>query len=288
MENQITETITNAVIGTADFSFNKVVDVFQELPTTSLVRSIAAVVPMKMSTGQIINTRRQGTTGSFETVVGSLTVNTASSNPIQSGLTVEVLTDLQNQYGMDGYAIAANLLKSIADKEENTAFLTFLSANSLSTPILTLTDPASAEQSLFEITQRVQELVIKMNTPDYRTYSAWAILPYKNAASISALSHYVRGEDAEEKRLILNKIGKTTYYVNPDTTANQIFVGLHEPSKGNMGASSVILGTFEQEILRSADPESFQGKIGILNRYATAVNPLSGAGAEMLMDFIVA
>lgn len=287
MEN-ITETVTNSDVGTADFSFNKVVDAFQQLPTVSLIRSIAAVVPMKMSTGQIINIKRNAATNSFETVVNTLTVNTATGNPIQSGLTVEAVMDLQNQYGLDGYEIAANLLKGITDSTENTDFLAFLAANSLSTPVLTLTDPGSAEVNLFEITQRVQELVIKMNTPDFRTYEAFAVLPYKNAAAISALSSYTRGEETEEKRLVINKMGKTMYYVNPDVTANTIFVGLHDRSKNNMGASSVIMGTFGQEILRSSDPESFQGTIGILNRYATALNPLSAGGSEMLMSFIVA
>jgi len=284
----LTEETKNSDIGTADFSFNKLIDAFEELPTVSLIRSIAAVVPMKMSTGSIINIRRNGVTNSFETVESTLTVNTATSNPIQSGLSMEALRDLHNQYGLDGYVIAANLLKGITDKEENDAFITFLDANSLATPILTLTDPGSAEMQLFELTQRVQELVIKMNTPDFRTYEAFTILPYKNAASISALSNYVRGEETEEKRLIINKMGKTMYYVNPDVTATKAFVGLHERTRGNMAASSVIMGTFPQELLRSTHVESFQGNIGILNRYATAVNPLSDTGAEMLLSFIIA
>ena len=284
---QLYEETTNSDIGTADFSFNKLIDAFEELPTVSLLRSIAAVVPMKMSTGSIINIRRNGVTNSFETVQSNLTVNTDTSNPIQSGLSMEALRDLQNQYGLDGYKIAANLLKGITDSAENDAFVTFMDANALSTPALTLSDPASAEQNLFEITQRVQELVIKMNTPDFRTYEAFAILPYKNAASISALSNYVRGEETEEKRLIINKMGKTMYYVNPDVTANKIYVGLHERTRGNMGASSVIMGTFKQELLRSAHVESFQGNIGLLNRYATAMNPLHDTGSEMLMVFTV-
>ena len=290
MENEeklILEETHNDDIGTADFSFNSLVDAFQELPTASLIRSVAAVVPMKMSTGQIINIKRNSTTDSFETVVATLTVNTATSDPIQTGISIEAIADLKNQYGLDGYTLGANLLKGIADKAENTAFLTFIDANSLAQPVLTLTAPASSEQSLFEITQRVQELVIKMNTPDFRTFNAFAILPYKNAASISALSNYVRGEDAEEKRLIINKMGKTTYYVNPDATATTMYVGLHDTGKSSMGASSVIMGTFPQELLRATEGESFQGKIGLLNRYATALNPLSGGGFEMLMSAVI-
>jgi len=290
MENEeklILEETHNDNIGTADFSFNKLVDTFQELPTASLIRSIAAVVPMKMSTGTIINIRRNGATDAFETVEATLTVNTATSDPTQTGLSMEALRDLQNQYGLDGYTIAANLLKGITDAAENTAFLTFIDANSLATPALALTAAGSSEQSLFEITQRVQELVIKMNTPNFRTFNAFAILPYKNAASISALSNYVRGEDAEEKRLIINKMGKTTYYVNPDATATTMYVGLHDTGKSSMGASSIIMGTFPQQLLRATEGESFQGKIGLLNRYATAVNPLSDSGSEMLMSAVI-
>jgi hypothetical protein len=289
MENEelIVEETHNDDIGTADFNFNTLVKVFQELPTASLIRSVAAVVPMKMSTGQIINIKKNATTDAFETVVNTLTVNTSTSNPTQTGLSIEAVQDLQNQYGLDGYDIAANLLKGIVDQAENTAFLTFLDANALAQPVLTMTAPASSEQSLFEITQRVQELVIKMNTPNFRTFSAFAILPYKSAASISALSHYVRGSEESEKRMVLNKMGKTMYYVNPDVAATTMYVGLHETGKANVGASSVIMGTFPQMILRTTHVESFNTNMGILNRYATAMNPLSGGGFEMLMSAII-
>jgi len=287
-EVSLVEETHNDNIGTADFSFNTLVKAFEELPTLSLVREIAAVVPMKYSTGQIVNIRRQGATNSFETVVANLTINTATSNPIQTGISVEVIQDLQNQYGLDGYKIAANLLKGITDQAENTAFLTFLDANSLATPVLTLTDAASAETSLFEITQRVQELVIKMNTPSFRTFDAFVILPYKNAASISALSSYVREKELTEERLVVNRIGKTKYYVNPDVTATKGFVGLSDHDKNSLGASSVIMGTFPQEVLRSGVQGTFQQNVGLLNRYATAVNPLSTAGVEMLMSFEIA
>ena len=290
-ENQIlTEATTNANIGTADFSFNTLVKAFEELPTLSLVREIAAVVPMKMSTGQIVNIRRQGATNSFETVIANLTINTATANPIQTGISVEVIQDLQNQYGLDGYKIAANLLKGITDQAENTAFLTFLDAQSLATPVLTLSDANSAEVSLFEITQRVQELVIKMNTPSFRTFDGFVILPYKNAASISALGPFVRGSELKEReeRLLVGRIGKTKYYVNPDVTATKAFVGLSDHDKKSLGASSVIMGTFPQEVLRSSVQGTFQQNVGLLNRYATAVNPLSTAGVEMLMSFEIA
>ena len=288
MENIQEVGTTNADIGTADFSFNTLIETFEELPTISLLRAVAAVVPMKMSTGSIINLKRDAATNSFKTVQAALTINTASSNPIQSGLSMEALRDLYNQYQLDGYKIAANLLKGITDQAENDAFLAFLNANSLNTPVLTLTAPGNAEQNLFEITQRVQELVIKMNTPNFRTFDAFAILPYKVAAAISALSGYARGDDDTEDRLIVNKMGKTRYYVNPDVGATQAYVGLGSRDKSSMGSTSVIMGTFPQELLRSQNVESFQGNIGILNRYATAANPLSVAGSEMLMEFAIA
>jgi|GEM_PF-2032961 hypothetical protein len=287
-EVSLVEETHNDNIGTADFSFNSLVKAFEELPTLSLAREVSSVVPMKYSTGQIVNIRRQGSTNSFETVVANLTINTATTNPIQTGISVEVIQDLQNQYGIDGYKIAANLLRGIADNDENTAFLAFLSANSLATPVLTLSDATSAETSLFEITQRVQELVIKMNTPSFRTFDAFVVLPYKNAASISALSSYVREKELTEERLIVNKIGKTKYYVNPDVAATEAYVGLSDHDKNSLGASSVIMGTFPQELLRSGVQGTFQQNVGLLNRYATAVNPLSTAGAEMLMSFVVA
>ena len=290
MENEelIVEETHNDDIGTADFSFNQVIKTFEQLHSISLIRAIAAVVPMKMSTGTIINVRRNASTNSFETVEATLTINTATSNPISSGISIEAIQDLKNQYGLDGYKMAANMLKGITDKAESDAFITFLDAQSLATPVLTLSDANSAEPSLFELTQRVQELVIKMNTPVYRTFEAFAILPYKNAASISALSQYARGGEETKQSLVVNKIGSTMYYVNPDVTTTTAYVGLADHSRSSMGASSVIMGTFPQELLRSTHVESFQENVGILNRYATAVNPLSDTGSEMLMSFLIA
>jgi hypothetical protein len=127
-----------------------------------------------------------------------------------------------------------------------------------------------------------------MNTPSFRTFDAFVILPYKNAASISALSSYVREKELTEERLVVNRIGKTKYYVNPDVTATKGFVGLSDHDKNSLGASSVIMGTFPQEVLRSGVQGTFQQNVGLLNRYATAVNPLSTAGVEMLMSFEIA
>ena len=253
MENEeklILEETHNDDIGTADFSFDKLIKTFEELSSNSLIREIAATVPMKYSTGKIVNIHKQAANDSFETVSANLTVNTATSDPIQTGLSLEAVTDLKNQYGLDGYTVAANLLKGIVDAAENTAFMTFLDSNSLATPVLTLSDANSAEPSLFELTQRVQELVIKMNTPNFRTFNAFAVLPYKNAASISALSQYARGDEETKKQLVMSTIGQTKYYVNPDTTTTTAYVGLKSDDKKSMGASSVIMGTFAQEILR--------------------------------------
>jgi hypothetical protein len=285
MEHQLIEKTTHTDIGTADFSFNKVIDAFQELPTTSILRSIAAVVPMKMSTGSVINIRRNGVTNSFETVESTMTVNDVSATPLASGLSVEVIHDLFRQYKESAYDYASALLRGIVDKAENDALITFLNTNSLNTTALVLTAPSSAEQTLFELTQRVQELVLKMNTPDFRTYEAFAILPYKYAASISAIQTYIGAKDKDEKRLIVSKIGKTIFYVNPDTTATKVYVGL--AVNGSIAASSIIVGDYQQEILRSTFVESFQENIGILNRYATVVNPLSTTGREMLMEFTI-
>ena len=65
---RLVEETHNDDIGTADFSFNKLIKTFEELPTVSLLREVATTVPMKMSTGNIINIRRNASTNSFETV----------------------------------------------------------------------------------------------------------------------------------------------------------------------------------------------------------------------------
>jgi|LWDU01.1.fsa_nt_gi hypothetical protein len=278
----IAEGTTSANVERAEFSFNKVVEAFTELPTLSLMRSVAAIVPMSMPTGSIINLRKTAA-GIFETVEADLTVNTSTSNPIQTGLSKEVAHDLFRQYGIKAYDVVAELLKGVVDEAEDTALFTFLDANSTNTAALTLSSASNAETSLFEITQRVQELVLKMNTPQYRTYDAFVILPYTAAATISALTKYI-GQEENQSRLIVSKIGKTTYYVNPSVSATKAYVGLHSNGEAS---SSIIVGDYQREILTSTFVESFQDNIAIVNRYATAVNPLSTSGKEMLMEFTI-
>ena len=285
MSEIINEKVSNTDIGTADFSFNKVIDAYFELPTASILRNIASVVPMKMSTGNVINLRRNATTGSYETVQSPLTVNDNSAIPISTGLSIEAIQDLKNQYDEDGYELAASLLKGIVDKQENDDLITFLNTNSLSTPDLNLSNSINAENILFELTQRVQELVIKMNTPNYRTFDAFVILPFKTAASVTALNGYLGDLEESRQRLAVSKIGKTRYFVNPDTSTTTAYVGLNESHKKYRGASSIIMGDYQTEILTSSGIEDFQQRVGIINRYATTVNPLSDVGSEMLMHF---
>jgi hypothetical protein len=272
----------------AQYNFNDVITNFQELPTLSLMREIATIVPMKLPSGKIINIKKQTGSNAYEAVESVLQVNTDTSNPLQTGLSTEAIKDISIQYGDTGQNYASKLLKSIVESNEDYTLLNYLDNNSLSTPVLTLSDKGSSETSLFEITQRVQELVMKMNTPNFRTYDAFVILPYKAAASISALNAYIGGSEyvtSRSKRLIVGRVGKTLYYVNPDISATKAFIGLKEENDEFGASSSLIMGTYQQEIVTSTFSKSMQDNIGIINRYALAMNPLSSVGSEMLMKF---
>ncbi len=285
---QINEAITNADIGTADFSFNKVVKAYSELHTPSLVRQVAAIVPMKYSTGVVVNLVRDGVNNGFKTVQSTLTVNNISGNPTQSGISMEVIQDLQSQYGENATNIVAEMLRGVTAQEEDAAFATFLSTNATSTAALATSAPTNAESNMFEITQRVQELVLDINTPNFKTYEAFCILPYKFAAAISATVKYAADEEgAVDKYKSLGRIGSTHYYANSDTSATTAYVGLMSNRKSHVGASSIILGEYQQEIVMSDFKESFQPNIGIVNRYATALNPMSGVNDNMLVSFAI-
>ena len=52
-DQTIVEETHNDDIGTADFNFNQLVKAFQQGSTHSLIREVAATVPMKYSTGSI-------------------------------------------------------------------------------------------------------------------------------------------------------------------------------------------------------------------------------------------
>jgi len=218
-----------------------------------------------------------------QVVRSEATVKNSKSFP--TGLTQEMVQDLRNMYGKDVNQLVGKLLRGVANDDENAYTLAFLSLSSVATPSLTRTAPNMAETNIFEISQRVQELVLQMNLQYTRTYDAFCVLPFKIAASFMALSSYAGAEDDQERALFLTKIGQTKYYVNPDVTATEAYVGLkdlHNPSK-----SSAVFSPYMSNIVNATNSDTGEETYHIFNRYAITPSPLHETGNEMLFKFVI-
>ena len=175
-------------IATTDSKF-PLNDVFQQTDLPSLGRSIFAnVKPNGPLAGIFTLTDSHHTTdnsGNYNPDKPRLILkrsNLASfpSKPIMTELTVEAIHDLEAMYGENtARTYIAKMLRGLCNNYENEKTLEFLENNAVETPPISISDSANAETMMFEITQRVQELALKMNSKTKRTFCSYALIPYK-------------------------------------------------------------------------------------------------------------
>lgn len=204
------------------------------------------------------------------------------SNSISTGITQEAIQDLKSQYGVYANEVIGKMLRALANKQENASTLAFLNNVSLLGPNLTRSLPTNPRTTMFEIVGRVNELVAQMNMPDYRTYHAFVVLPFAIAGSLMSLAEYVNGSFGEELHLLT--IGKIKVYVNPDPTATDAYVGLHDD---DMSKSSGVFSPYMSEIVGSRNADTGEEGFHIYNRYAITASPLHLPGEEMFHRFTI-
>lgn len=255
---------------------------FQQSSLPSLGRQIFSVVPMHGPTAALFNIQKNG---ADKFVVLRNEVEVFPSKSINSGLTREVVQDLMSQYGKEGSRIVGNLLKSLTNDQENEKTIEFLEDNCLNVPDLQLTDSLSIETNMFEITQKINELVLKANTKNLRTYEGFCVLPYYAGASVAGLSTYVGGAEGEkdERGLFLAQIGQIKYYMNPEPTSTMAYVGLKDSK--NSGKSSAIFSPYMSNVTETVDPDTGNETYFVFNRFAITESPLHQNGNEMLFKF---
>jgi len=293
-EKQINEVLTDltkvlenlatpAVQSVATTDENLSVDsMFQQSRMPSLGRQIFSVVPMHGPTAALFNLKKKPLTNDIELLRTNVAVY--PENSILTGLTQEVVQDLKSQYGKEANNIIGKLLRGLANDDENIKTQAFLSTHSLAGANLVLSNRANAELNLFEITQRVQELVLQSNIHGLRTYEAYAVLPYSVMGGIMALSKYAGG-DEKERGLFIASIGQTKFYVNPDPLATIAYVGLK--STDNSSKSSAVFSPYQSTIVEAVRPNSGDIAYNIFNRYAITASPLHVLGEEMMHSFAI-
>ena len=269
-------------IATTDENLS-VQDMYQQAALPSLGKQIFSVVRMHGPTAALFNIRKKAGTNDFELLRNEVEVYPSES--IKTGVSQEVVQDLLSQYGKEAYSVIGTLLRGLTNEQENNRTIEFLEANCKAEADLQLSDSLNTEVNLFEIGQRVNELVLKANTKNMRTYEAFCVLPYFAGAAISALSNYVGGEDKEERGLFLAEIGQIKYYMNPVPTSTTAYVGLKDSK--NSSKSAAVFSPFESAIVEVQDPDTGNFIYHIFNRFAITASPLHETDNEMLFKFEV-
>lgn len=288
IKNTLVEDTTGAnapEIATTDENLS-VDAMYQQAALPSLGRQIFSVVPMNGPTAALFNLRKKAGTTDVELVRAEVEVEPSTS--IHTGISLEAIQDLRAQYGKEVNTVVGTLLRGLSNDQENTATLAFLDAESKSEAALTLTSAGNAENNLFEITQKVHELVLKANSKNMRTYEAFCVLPFSAGAAIAALSNYVAGKEGEkeERGLFLAQVGQTKFFMNPDATSDMAYVGLKDSS--NPSKSSAVFSPYRSTIVEAVNPDTGANTYHIYNRFAVTASPLHEASNEMLFKFQIA
>lgn len=282
IQNLIIETDIGDIQGTdGNLTVN---GMFQQSSVESLARRVCSVSQIITPSGGLFNIRKKSGTTDFEIVRRNIEVY--PSVPVKTGITNEVIQDIKNVFAKDYVNIIGKLFKGIANDMENEKLLDFLDTNSKDYGDLSLTDSLNAELNLFETTQRVQEILLKMNQKSFRTYDSFAILPAEPLAGIMALSQvYGGGVDKDHRGLFITRLGQTDYYLNPDATSTTAYVGLID--RENPSRSSLAFLPYQSQILDAIDPDTGNTVYFLFNRFGIAASPLHETGKEMLYKFNV-
>lgn len=259
---------------------------YQQSSLPSLGRQIFSIIPIHGPTGALFNIRKN-VSGDFELIRKDVEVYPSTLQ--STGITQEAIQDMNFMYGKEAKKVIGKLLRSISNDAENVNTLDFLDNNSVAVADLQLSDSANAETNSFEINQKVNELVLKANSLNQRTYQAFCVIPYAAGAAISALSQYIAPSTVEGKKeergLFLGQVGQTKFYMNPDATSTMAYVGLKDSE--NPSKSSGVFSPYQSQIVEATNPETGALRYFIANRYAITASPLHVTNNEMLFKFNV-
>lgn len=259
--------------------------IYQQTKLPSLGRKIFAVTPIHGPTGAIFNVVTNNTNG-IKIVRNEVEVFDYPSKPLKSSITLETLEDIKSQYGQEGIELVCRYLRGLTNDDENAKTINFLSTNAIASSNISLTDPTVPDTTWQEISYKVQQLVLEMNSQHIRTYNAFVVIPYMLGASImSVFAGLDNAELADETSLFVGRSGLTEWYLNPISSDTNIYVGLMD--KAGTGRECAVFSPFENEIRVAKDFETGEIRCFIWNRYAITVSPLHVPTEPMIMKFSV-
>ena len=285
LENKILleDLTTDGDINIAQTDANLSMDnVFQQTNIQSLARQVCSTAVLTGPSGAIFNIVKNNGTD-FKLVRKE--VSCFPSEIVKTSVTREAVQDLKSQFGKDAENIVGTLFRGISNELENEKLLELLNTESKDYGDLQLSDSMNAELNLFETTQRVHEIVLKMNQKYQRTFDAFAIIPATALGGIMGLSQYAGAIKKEERGLFITQIGSTKFYLNPDVADLNAYVGLKDSE--NMSKSSLVFSPYQNQILDAIDSDSGDIHYFLVNRFAITSSPLHETDNEMLYKFKV-
>lgn len=259
-----------------------VTGMFQQQAIPSLGRQIFGLTKMHGPTAKLFNVRKKDGTNDLELVHSDVIVENSTSVPTK--ITAEAVEDIKRQFASSASKYIGVLLRGLANDQENTKTLAFLDTNSLDSGAVALSAPNEAKKVYDEIAAKVQELVLKANSKNRRTFQAYCVLPYTLASKISAASA-IYGREGSIDGLHVATVGTTKYFMNPDPAATDVYVGL---SCEDISKCAAVFASYEEDVIKAIDPDSGEENYHIYNRYAIAKSPLHVAGNEMMFKFTAA
>ena len=257
-------------------------NIFQQTNIQSLARQVCSTAVLTGPSGAIFNIVKNNGTD-FKLVRKE--VSCFPSEIVKTSVTREAVQDLKSQFGKDAENIVGTLFRGISNELENEKLLELLNTESKDYGDLQLSDSMNAELNLFETTQRVHEIVLKMNQKYQRTFDAFAIIPATALGGIMGLSQYAGAIKKEERGLFITQIGSTKFYLNPDVADLNAYVGLKDSE--NMSKSSLVFSPYQNQILDAIDSDSGDIHYFLVNRFAITSSPLHETDNEMLYKFKV-
>ncbi|EAJ4656303.1 hypothetical protein CYA84_08870 [Campylobacter coli] len=296
LENSLKES-TNLISEGIDADFYQVMlgDILKDKIKSFIGHHIAEVQPMMQPSGYVF--ARQETQDTFKIIKKQIDVDTNKSIIKISQEAWEDLLNLSNlnKAGNEQTPeLFINWVKSSAAHKETEKIINLIKENAVDAGNLTLDDTNDAKQNaetnLFYISKKVGDLVIKMNSPNFRTYDSFCILPQTGVGGILSLSFtYSRIDDSTDENrandYFLGKINNTRYYLNPNPNDNNAYVGLK--SYKEKGVNSLIYSPYCMNLTTAYNHNSGERTVGIFTRNAYTIHPLHSPTTPMLYKFTI-
>lgn len=284
--NNVNEQVTSADISTSEFWFN-VRDRFQQTQIPSLARVLLAPYTMKAPIGKVFNLTDTFNDDTDEVTLKlvSSTVEVKPTSQFSIIISPEAIDDYSAMYRDPAQAIA-NSLRGFTNRQESEDTIKLFKNNAADMGGITITDKLNAEIQMFELSSKIQECVMRMNTKRTRTYHCFAVVPYKYVGSIMSTYAYQTGlvtADAAELRVA--KFGMMTYYVNPVLNDDTVYVGLRHPT--NRALCAGVYGEYQSQITTAPDTNTGHMHVHIHRRYGMAMSPLHTTEDPMLCKFTI-